>query len=133
MDDLSQRTPEALRNLGFEVQPTSFSDITSAGEMSRIREYYDLPNSDSARILRYFPDFLVIHHSAPPGRGIFFVTLERNNMTLTREVQDVYQQYFPQDLLIVGENPKHELVARWVGSRDEPKPLDKVIHDRLET
>jgi hypothetical protein len=133
MDDLSQRALEVLRNLSFEVQPTSFSDITSTGEMSRIREYNHLPDSDSAQILRYFPDFFLIHHSAPPERGIFFVTLARDDMTLTRKAQDIYQRYFPRDLLIVGQNPKHELVAVWVGSPDEPKPLDEVIHDRLET
>jgi len=133
MDDLSQRILEAFRKLGFEVQPTSFSDITSAGEMSRIRKYRSLPNGDSVQILRYFPDFFVIHHSAVPERGIFFVTLASNNMALTREAQDIYLRYFPKDLLIVGQSPEHNLVAVWVGSGDKAKPLDKVIHDRLET
>jgi len=133
MDDLSRRTLEAFRKLGFEVQPTSFSAITSTGEMSRIREYCSLPNGDSVQILRYFPDFFVIHHSAVPERGIFFVTLASNNMVLTREAQDIYQRYFPKDLLIVGQSLEHSLVAVWIGSRDKPKPLDKVIHDRLET
>ena len=132
MDDLSQRTVKSLKNVGFEVQPTSFSDITSTGEMSHIREYDELPSSDSAQILRYFPDFFAVHHSAPPERGIFFVALASDRMTLTKEAQDIYQRYFPRDLLIVGQNPRQELVAVWVGSRDAPKPLDQVIRDRLQ-
>lgn len=133
MGDLPQRTLEALQKLDFEVQPTSFSDITAGGEMVRIREYRTLPDGDSGRILRYFPHFFVVHHSAVPERGTFFVTLAGNNMTLTKEAQDIYQRYFPKDLLIVGQSPEHNLIAMWMGYSNKPQPLDKVIHDRLET
>ncbi len=132
MDDLSQRTLDALRKLGFTVQPTSFSDITSAGEMSRIREYRSLPDSDSVRILRHFPDFFVIHNSAQADRGMFFVALADSSSALTREAQDIYERYFPTDLLVVGQDTGHRLVAMWMDSDEKPKPLDKVIHDRLE-
>jgi len=132
MDDLRQRTLEALQKLDFEVQQTSFSDITSVGEMADLRKQGVLPDSDSGRILRCFPDFFVIHHSAEPKRGIFFVTLAGNAMTLTKEAQDIYQRYFPEDVLIVGQSPEHHLVAMWLGSVAEPQPLDEVIRARLE-
>lgn len=132
MDDLSQRALEALTTLGFTLQPTSFSDITSEGEMSRIREYRSLPNSDSAKILLHFPQFFLIHHSAPPERGIFFVALADTGTALTREAEDIYERYFPADLLVVGQDTKHRLVAVWMGSHDKPRDLDKVIRDRLE-
>ena len=132
MDDLSQRALEALRSLGFAVQPTSFSDITSEGDMSRIRDYPDLPGSDSLQILRYFPDLFVIHHSATAERGMFFVTLADSCTALTREAQAIYERYFPADLLVVGQDKEHRLVAVWMGSCEKPESLDKVIHDRLE-
>lgn len=133
MDDLPQRTLEALQKLDSEVQPTSFSDITSRGEMAHLRHYHTLPDGDSGRILHCFPHFFVIHHSATPERGVFFVTLAGNTLTLPKETQDIYQQYFPKDLLIVGQSPKLHLVARWLGSTDKPQPLSEVIRNRLET
>jgi len=132
MDDLPQRTLEVFQKLDFEVQPTSFSHITSGGEMARLREYRSLPNGDSSRILRYFPEFFVLHHLAVPERGAFFVALAGNNVTLSKEAQDIYQKYFPRDLLIVGQNPENQLVARWLGSTGKSQPLDAVIRERLE-
>ena len=132
MDDLPQRTLKALQELDFEVQPTSFSDITSREEMARLREYRTLPAGDSGQILRCFPHFFVIHHSAAPEQGTFFVTLAGSTLTLPKETQDIYQQYFPKDLLIVGQSPKHHLVAKWLGSTDKPQPLGEVIRNRLE-
>jgi len=132
MDDLSSRIADSLKSLGFAVQPTSFSHITSAGEMARIREHDRLPDCESARILRYFPDFFVVHRSAPPQRGVFFAAVARDHMCVTGEAGAIYRRYFPADLLIVGQNPDHELIAAWVDSGSEPETLETVIRDRLE-
>ena len=132
MDDLPQRTLEALQKLDFEVQPTSFSDITSRGEMAHLREYHNLPKGDAGRILRCFPHFFVIHRSATPERGTFFVTLAGSTMTLPKDIQDIYQQYFPKDLLIVGQSSERQLVAKWLGSTNKPQPLSEIIRNRLE-
>ena len=118
MNDSSGRVVDSLKTLGFAVQPTSFSDITSVGEMSRVRKHHSLPDCESARILRYFPDFFAVHHSAPPQRGVFFVAIARGDMSLDGEAEAIYKRYFPTDLLVVGEDPNHRLLATWVDSGD---------------
>jgi hypothetical protein len=132
MDDLSQRTLKALQGLNFDVQPTSFSDITSRGEMARLRECHTLPDGDAGQILRCFPHFFVIHHAAAPERGTFFVTLAGSTLDLPKETKDIYQRYFPKDLLIVGQSSKRHLVAKWLYSTNKPQPLSEVIRSRLE-
>lgn len=132
MDDLSERTVGVFRDLGFEVQPTSFSDITSQGDIAQLREYKG-PDNDSLQILKGFPHFFLTHRSASPERGAFFVVLAGNSMNLPKESKEIYEKYFPKDLLIVGSEADRRLVGKWIGSSDAPKQLDEVIRRRLGT
>jgi hypothetical protein len=132
MDELSKRVVEAFRDLDYEVQATSFEDITSEGEIAGLREHLDILGGDSGKILQGFPTFFVLHRSACPDKGAFFVVLRDKGIPFAKG-NEVYKKYFPKDVLVVDLDPKMGLVAAWMDSTGVPKPLHEVIRQRVES
>lgn len=131
MGDLKQSVIDMFRNLNFEIHSTSFCDITSTDELTPLQECITSIDSDSAKIVRWFPDLFVFHRSQAPKAGAFFIVLMPNGIEMPIEVRSFYRKYFPEDLLIVSDAPSSRLKGQWINSSDPVKPLQDLIQRRL--
>lgn len=132
MADLSGQVVSALQGMGFELQRTSFEAVTAEGEMSYLRSLPTLPPNESSAILKHFPHYFVVHRSATPESGIFFVTVLASSRGLGADADKVYRTYFPKKILLVAADSAGGLVAKWHHSADAPRKLEQVLQRALQ-
>jgi hypothetical protein len=125
-DDLPGQVAKSLQSMGFEIQPTSLDAVTAEGEMSYLRSLPRLPACDASAILQNFPHYFVVHRSASPDSGIFFVTGLTSFRDLQGEAEKVYGMYFPKKILLVVRDATSGLVAQWHHSTTPPRKLEQV-------
>jgi len=109
-----------LNKNGFEVQKTSYRYLIESPELNYLKNI-ELPNIDSVKILKYFPDLFVIHKSAEPSKAPFFIVLVEGE--ISKDILNTYYNYFPKELAVMSIDNKNNVYAKWLLDESEPKPF----------
>jgi hypothetical protein len=122
----AQDVVECLKTHGFVVHLTSFDELTTGGGLHHLKQTEPLPACETARLLRSFPDYLAVHRTMAPDKGVIFVVVADERLEVTAEADGVYRAYFPDRMLLVA--PTHEeLMGRWYHSAGPAEALPELL------
>lgn len=114
-----------LNGLNFEVQKTSYDYLTSKEPLDYLHGT-KLPENDALNILRYFPDYFVMHKQFRPLVGAFFI-VEDKGLPLPPKAQEMYRKYFPNRVALVSKGKSNQYHAKWLHSTSNPEPLELFV------
>jgi len=114
-----------LNSLGFEVQKTSYEYLTSKEPLDYLHSI-KLPENDALNILRYFPDYFVMHRQLRPLLGAFFI-VEDKGLPLPPKAQEMYRKYFPNKIALVSKGKSNHYFAKWLHSTTNPELLELFV------
>jgi hypothetical protein len=119
MDKLKDElVPQFLEILEFQWQSVSFTDVFSDSALTEFIEAA-VDVSSPAKILRYFPDFFVLHPDLPPEAGALFITCVPTGWVLPKAQIECYQKHFPNRILMIARAAGRQgLVGEWFRAND---------------
>lgn len=114
-----------LNGLNFEVQKTSYDYLTSKEPLDYLHSIR-LPENDALNILRYFPDYFVMHKQLRPLSGAFFI-VEDKGLPLPPKAQEIYRKYFPNKIALVSKGKSNQYYAKWLHSTRNPELFELFV------
>lgn len=124
------RLRAVLARLGFQVQDTSFKRLVQNPELAYL-ESASLPENEAYQIVKFFPHFFVMHTTARPGDGTFFVVPIEEGSPISPKARKIYSDYFPRRIMVVSENNAGELWAEWFHDPGKGKELEAFVKAEL--
>ena len=118
-----------LNGLNFEVQKTSYDYLTSKEPLNYLRST-KIPENDVLNILRYFPDYFVMHKQLRPLSGTFFI-IEDKGFPLPPKAQEIYRKYFPNRIALVSKE-SNRYYAKWLHRSSGPEALELFVQHLRE-
>lgn len=121
MKNINEKLENELLNLGFEIQSTSFDNITQTDEMKFLRDV-SISSCDELKLLRCFPDYFIIHKISSPDHGVFFIKILDSNNSLNKNTEYIYETYFPDRIVLIIYDDS-EFKARWFHKDKSFQPI----------
>jgi hypothetical protein len=91
-----------FRRNGFYITELHYEHIIPEEQFREILNE-DFPKTEVAKIVRFSPDFFVMHGEVEPALGTFFIVCSPQSepIILERDRLKCYQEYYPCDWIVV--------------------------------
>jgi hypothetical protein len=122
---------QVLQIMGFEVQPTDFHNLITDETLKR-KLQAEFKDTDIGRILRFFPDYFVVHKTVAPNSGTFFAVILVDKQDISNDAASVYRTYFPERTVLLHINSsKREIKAKWIGDSKAPLVFSQFLTNEI--